>query len=296
MTGRSWWAVLASTLGRLPSPEAISSKAVSYQHIQIETDGHIGWLWLNRPEKMNAFSADLWEDLPRAVEELGVRPEVRVIVAAGRGRAFTVGIDLNMLGDLAPGGGSPAAAKHALFRRLKELQGSFTALERSPVPVIAAVHGWCIGAGMDLITACDIRLAAADAVFSVRETRMAMVADMGTLERLPKVVSAGHVAELVYTGKDIDAARAEQMGLVNQVYSDQESLMAGAGEWAEQVAANSPMAVQGAKAVLSAEEGRSVSEALDYVALWNAAFLESEDLYEAMAAFMERRPPRFAGN
>ena len=270
--------------------------AVSYQHIQIEADGHIGWLWLNRPEKMNAFSPDLWEDLPRAVAELGARPEVRVIVVAGRGRAFTVGIDLNMLGDLAPSGGSPAAAKLALFRRLKELQQTFTSLERSSVPVIAAVHGWCIGAGMDLITACDIRLAATDAVFSVRETRMAMVADMGTLERLPKVVSAGHVAELVYTGKDIDAARAEQMGLVNQVYSDQESLMAGAREWAEQIAANSPMAVQGAKAVLSAEEGRSVTEALDYVALWNAAFLESEDLYEAMAAFMERRPPRFTGN
>ena len=270
--------------------------AVSYQHIQIETDGHIGWLWLNRPEKMNAFSADLWEDLPRAVEELGTRPEVRVIVVAGRGRAFTVGIDLNMLGDLAPKGESPVAAKQAFFRRLKELQQTFTSLERSPVPVIAAVQGWCIGAGMDLITACDIRLAAADAVFSVRETRMAMVADMGTLERLPKVVSAGHVAELVYTGKDIDAARAEQMGLVNQVYSDQESLMAGAREWAEQIAANSPLAVQGAKAVLSAEEGRSVTEALDYVALWNAAFLESEDLYEAMAAFMERRPPRFTGN
>ena len=296
MTGRSWWAVLASTLGRLPSREAIFSKAVSYQHIQIETDGHIGWLWLNRPEKMNAFSPDLWEDLPRAVAELGARPEVRVIVVAGCGRAFTVGIDLNMLGELAPKGESPVAVKQALFRRLKELQGTFTSLERSPVPVIAAVHGWCIGAGMDLITACDIRLAAADAVFSVRETRMAMVADMGTLERLPKVVSAGHVAELVYTGKDIDAVRAEQMGLVNQVYSDQESLMAGAREWAEQIAANSPLAVQGAKAVLSAEEGRSVTEALDYVALWNAAFLESEDLYEAMAAFMERRPPRFTGN
>ncbi len=276
--------------------ESLSFVDVYYNHIQTKTEGHIGWLWLNRPDKMNAFSPDLWEDLPRAVAELGARPEVRVIVVAGRGRAFTVGIDLKMLGELAPRGGSPAAIKQALFRRLKQLQETFTALERSPVPVIAAVHGWCIGAGMDLITACDIRLAAADAVFSVRETRMAMVADMGTLERLPKVVSAGHVAELVYTGKDIDAARAEQMGLVNQVYSDQESLMAGAKEWAELVASNSPLAVQGAKAVLSAEEGRSVREALDYVALWNTAFLESDDLAEAMAAFMDRRPPRFTGS
>ena len=269
---------------------------MSYKHIQIETEGHIGWLWLDRPDKMNAFSPDLWEDLPRAVEELGANPEVRVMVVAGRGRAFTVGIDLNMLGELMPRGESPVAVRRALFRRLKELQRTFSALESSPVPVIAAVHGWCIGAGMDLITACDIRLASSDAVFSVRETRMAMVADMGTLERLPRVVSAGHVAELVYTGKDIDAARAEQIGLVNQVYADAEALMEGARTWATQIASNSPLAVQGAKAVLSAEEGRSVTEALDYVALWNTAFLESHDLAEAMAAFMERRPPRFTGD
>jgi enoyl-CoA hydratase len=269
---------------------------VSYQHIQIETEGHIGWLWLNRPQKLNAFSPDLWEDLPRAVEELCTSPEVRVVVVAGRGRAFTVGIDLTMLGDLTPATGSPAAIKRALFFRLKELQQTFSSLESCPVPVIAAVHGWCLGAGMDLVTACDLRLAASDAVFSVRETRMAMVADMGTLERLPKLVSAGHVAELVYTGKDIDAARAEHMGLVNQVYPDQEMLLAGAREWAGQIAANSPLAVQGAKAVLGAEQGRSVSEALDYVALWNTAFLESDDLNEAVASFLERRPPHFTGN
>ncbi len=269
---------------------------MSYRHIQTETDGHIGWLWLNRPHKLNAFSADLWEDLPRAVEELGSDRRVRVIVVAGRGRAFTVGIDLNMLSSLAPPEGSPAAVKQALFRRLKELQKTFSSLASSPVPVIAAVHGWCLGAGMDLITACDIRLASSDAVFSVRETRMAIVADMGTLERLPQVVSKGHVAELVYTGKDIDAGRAHHMGLVNEVYTDVDALLAGAREWALQIAANSPLAVQGAKAVLSAEQGRSVSEALDYVALWNTAFLESDDLGEAVAAFLEGRPPRFTGN
>ncbi len=270
--------------------------AVSYKHIEIETEGNVGWLWLNRPHKMNAFSPDLWEDLPRAVEELSARSEVRVIIVTGRGRAFTVGIDLTMLGDLAPTHGSPAAVKRALFLRLKELQKTFSSLESCAVPVIAAVHGWCLGAGMDLITACDIRLAASDALFSVRETRMAMVADMGTLERLPRLVSAGHVAELVYTGKDIDAARAEQMGLVNQVYPDRKALLVGAAEWAGQIASNSPLAVQGAKAVLAAEQGRSVGEALDYVALWNTAFLESDDLNEAVAAFMERRSPRFTGN
>ncbi len=269
---------------------------MSYRHIQIETRGQVGWLWLNRPDKMNALSPDLWEDLPRAVEELVAESGVRVMVVAGRGRSFTVGIDLNMLGELMPDTGSVAAINRTLYLRLKELQKTFSSLEACPVPVIAAVHGWCIGAGMDLITACDIRLAASDAVFSVRETRMAMVADMGTLERLPGLVSSGHVAELVYTGKDIGANRAEQIGLVNQVYPDQQALLSGAREWAEQIASNSPWAVQGAKAVLAAERGRSVSEALDYVALWNTAFLQSDDLGEALAAFQERRPPRFTGD
>ena len=270
--------------------------AVSYQHIQIETDGHIGWLWLNRPEKMNAFSPDLWEDLPPAVAELGARPEVRVIVVAGRGRAFTVGIDLNMLGGLAPRGGSPAAAKHALFRRLKELQGTFTALERSPVPgnrrgarvVHRGGHGSDHRLRHPLGRSRRGVLGAGDPDGDGGRHGNPGAAAQGGLGG-----SCGGIG-LHREGYRRDPRRTD--GLVNQVYPDSETLMTGAREWAEQIAANSPLAVQGSKAVLSAEEGWTVTEALDYVALWNTAFLESEDLYEAMAAFMERRPPRFTGN
>jgi len=148
---------------------------------------------------------------------------------------------------------------------------------------------------VDLIAACDIRLASADAIFSVREAKVAIVADLGSLQRLPAIIGAGHVAELAFTGKDIDAERARAIGLVNDLSVDVEGLMKAAYELAGEIAANSPIAVQGTKAVLAANEGRTVAEGLDYVATWNAGMLASDDLVEAMTAFMERRPPRFTG-
>jgi enoyl-CoA hydratase len=161
--------------------------------------------------------------------------------------------------------------------------------------VIAAVHGYCIGGGVDLIAACDIRLASADAVFSVREAKMAIVADLGSLQRLPAIINAGHLAELAYTGKDISAERAREIGLVNDVAPDVAGVHKAAQTLALEIAANSPLAVQGTKAVLVANEGRSVAEGLDYVATWNAGMLASDDLTEAVTAFMEKRPPKFTG-
>jgi enoyl-CoA hydratase len=148
---------------------------------------------------------------------------------------------------------------------------------------------------MDLITACDIRVASADAIFSVRETRIAMVADVGTLQRLPRVIGDGPARELVFTGRDIDAARALAIGLVNEVLPDPAAMHARALALAQEIAANSPLAVQGSKQVLGFAARREIDANLDYVAVWNSAFLHSEDLGEAMRAFMERRPPKFRG-
>jgi enoyl-CoA hydratase len=161
--------------------------------------------------------------------------------------------------------------------------------------VIAAIPGYCIGGGVDLAAACDIRVASADATFSVRETRMAMVADLGSLQRLPRIIGKGHVSELAYTGRDITAERAAQIGLVNDVAPDAEGVLALAHELAVAIAANSPLAVQGTKAVLTAGEDRSVADGLDYVATWNATALSSDDLTEAMVAFLEKRPAQFTG-
>lgn len=268
---------------------------MDYAHISVEVREGVGWLWLDRPEKRNALSPEMWDDIPSAMAALSEDDEVRVVVVAGRGPAFTVGIDLAMLASLSPSGRSQTEGKKGVYREIKRLQQTMTVFAESPKPALAAVHGYCLGAGIDLITACDIRLAAADAVFSVRETRLALVADVGTLQRLPGIIAAGHVAELAYTGKDIGADRAWEIGLVNDVYPDTEALHAAAGALAADIASNSPLAVQGTKAVLRAGAEMTTEQALDHVALWNAAFLHSSDLEEAMTAHSERRPPKFTG-
>lgn len=263
----------------------------------VERDGHVATLWLDSPERRNAMGPDFFDDLPRAMEELSDDEDVRAVVVAAKGPAFTVGLDLKTMGSgLTAGESSKAAGARRFHRAAKRLQGAISSVADCPKPVIAAVHGWCIGGGVDLITAADVRLCAADARFSVRETKMAIVADLGTLTRLPRVIAAGHVAELAYTGKDVDADRALRIGLVNDVLPDVDTLHKAAWEMAAEIAANSPLVVQGTKQVLRACEDRPVAEGLDYVAAWNAGHLQSNDLIEAMAAFMEKRPPQFKGD
>lgn len=268
---------------------------MGYDHVEIDAKDGVGWLWLNRPDKLNALSEDMWADIPTAVAELDADESVRVIVVAGRGTAFTVGIDLTMLGSFQVDGRSDAEKRANQYREIKRLQQTMSAFADSPKPTIAAVHGYCLGAGIDLITACDIRIASADATFSVRETKMGLVADVGTMQRLPKVIAPGHVAELVFTGRDIGATEATRIGLVNRTHEDADAVFAAAQELAEEIAANSPLVVQGAKRVLAAEADMSIEAALDHMALWNSSFLMSNDLNEAMMAFMEKRPPKFTG-
>jgi enoyl-CoA hydratase len=270
--------------------------------LSIHVDGHIATLWLDRPEKRNAMGPDFWSDLPRAMAAIGADPDLRVVVVAARGPHFSVGLDLVAMAGLtgtsdAGDGATRSMASRARSGRAEiiRLQAAVTAVADCPLPVIAAVHGYCIGGGVDLIAACDIRLASADALFSVREAKVAIVADLGSLQRLPAIIGQGHVAELAYTGKDITAARAESIGLVNEVHPDADGVLAGARRLAAEIAANSPLAVQGTKAVMVASADRSVADGLEYVATWNAGFLASDDLAEAMRAFMEKRQAEFTG-
>jgi enoyl-CoA hydratase len=273
--------------------------------LTVERDGPVATVWLDRPEARNAMGQDLWRDLPRAMAAVGADTTVRAVVVAAKGPHFSVGLDLKAMGSMLTDGGhasdgaSSAASMAARARGARtevlRLQGAITAVARCPKPVVAAVHGYCIGGGVDLIAACDIRLASADAVFSVREAKMAIVADLGSLQRLPAIIGPGHLAELAYTGKDISAERAKEIGLLNDLAADAEGVQKAAHALAAEIAANSPLAVQGTKAVLAANEGRTVAEGLDYVATWNAGMLASEDLTEAVVAFMEKRPPNFTG-
>jgi enoyl-CoA hydratase len=271
----------------------------SSEVLTLEIDAHVATLWLDREEARNAMGSALWRDLPRAAQAVASDPNVRVLVIAAKGPHFTVGLDLKEFG----GGfasvsksSSKAASSAQAYRAVREMQASVTSIAQLNVPVIAAVHGYCIGGGVDLISACDVRLCTTDTMFSVRETKIAIVADLGSLQRLPKIINAGHLAELAYTGKDVNAARALEIGLVNAVYDNGAELFAGARALALEIAQNSPLAVQGTKAVLRANDGRSVDEGLEFVARWNTMYLQSNDLREAMMAFMEKRPPVFNGD
>ena len=273
--------------------------------LAIERQGQVATLWLDRAGQRNALGPDFWRDLPLAMAELSADDDIRVVVVAARGKHFSVGLDLKSLA--APGGllgdapvgddaSASAAGRARGFRHdVLRLQAAVSSVADCPKPVIACVHGYCLGGGVDLVAACDIRIASLDAVFSVRETKVAIVADLGSLQRLPRIIGAGHVAELAFTGKDISASRAKEIGLVNDVAPDADGALAAARELATEIAANSPLAVQGAKAVLRFGDGTTVGEGLDYVATWNAGHIASDDLTEAMTAFFEKRPPKFTG-
>lgn len=261
--------------------------------ITLEVTDRVATVTLTRPTMLPSFFGEL-EGLFRS---LGGDREVRAVVVRSTSKAFSYGLDLaaafQELGPHLAGGG--AGSRMDLLAMIGRLQGAFNAVAASPVPVIAAVHGLCIGGGLDLISACDIRLASADARISLRETKIAIVADLGSLQRLPAIIGQGHTRELAFTGKDVTAARAKEIGLVNEIYADRAALHDAAQAMAAEIAANPPLTVRGVKQVLDHGEGKTVAEGLAYVAAWNAAFLASEDLGEALQAFAEKRAPNYKG-
>ena len=266
--------------------------------LRVERKDGVAEVTLLGPGKGNAMGPDFWRELPVVFGELDADPEVHAVVLTGDGPNFSYGLDLpammtgwaELLTD-----GALAGSRTELLRDIRRLQASIGSVAACRKPVVAAVSGWCIGGGVDLIAAADIRLAAADARFSVREVKVAIVADLGSLQRLAGIIGEGHLRELAFTGADVDAARAVRIGLVNDVYGDRDAVLGAARELAAAIAANPPLVVQGVKDVLNAAREPSVADGLRYVAAWNAAFLPSHDLGEAVQAFLERRPPRFTG-
>ena len=250
---------------------------------------------LNRPDKSNAMNDAMWQEIRAAFEWADAAPEVRVAILSGEGRNFCAGIDLSLLAGIQQHIAHPdgARSREALRRLILDLQDCLTSLERCRKPVIAAIHGACVGGAVDLVTCCDMRYASAEAVFSVREIDVGMVADVGTLQRLPRLVGEGIARELAYTGRNVDASEATAIGLVNRVFGSPETLTAGVRELAATIAAKSPLAIRGIKEVMNYSRDHTVADGLAFVAAWNAAQLISGDLQEAMAAQRERRPPRF---
>lgn len=269
-----------------------------YESLSVDITDHVAQVTLLGPGKGNAMGPAFWNELPVVFRALDADPQVRAIVLTGSGRNFSYGLDLAAMGDtLGPmmADGALARPRADFHARLKTMQDSITAVADCRTPTIASVHGWCIGGGVDLISAVDIRYASADAKFSVREVKLAIVADVGSLARLPLILSDGHLRELALTGKDITAARAEKIGLVNDVYDDADAALAAARATAADIAGNPPLVVQGIKDVLDEQRTADVAASLRYVAAWNSAFLPSKDLTEGISAMFAKRPPEFTG-
>ena len=260
---------------------------------KIEIDGHIAWLTLNRPEKRNTMGLAFFEEIGNLFEDFDSDPNVRVVIIKAEGKSFSAGTDLKEAATLL--GQGSADGRERMRKDIAALQRAFTKIERCRKPVIAAIHRHCIGGGVDMICACDIRLATTDAVFSIRETRIGIIADVGTLQRLPYIIGQGWFRELALTGRDFSAQEALQIGLVTRICDDRPTLYEEAKQLAAQIAACPPLTVQGTKEVINYSRDNGIEAGLQYVAQKNAAALPSGDLMEAVTAFMEKREPVFKG-
>jgi enoyl-CoA hydratase/carnithine racemase len=268
---------------------------MQFETLAVGLDQHIATVRLNRPDKANAINATMWQEIRRAFAWADDTPEVRVVILEGEGRLFTAGIDLQMFATLAPQqpGGCDARTREALRRSILDLQDTLTSLERCRKPVLAAIHGACVGGGIDLITCADMRYCSADAYFTIKEIDIGMTADVGTLQRLPRLIGEGMARELAYTGRKVDGAEAREMRLVNQVFDSREALEAGVRAIAATIAAKSPLSIRGTKEMITYARDHTVADGLNYIATWNAAMLMSHDLQEAMSANAAKRPPAF---
>lgn len=267
--------------------------------LDVTQDGAIAQVTLLGPGKGNAMGPDFWTELPAVFRQLDADESVRAVVITGSGTNFSYGLDLaayatTWSGMLAEDGGL-ARPRSRFHEQIRAMQAALDAVAECRKPVAAAISGWCIGGGVDLIAACDVRYASRDARFSVREVRVGIVADLGSLQRLPAIIGDGHLRELALTGQDIGAERAARIGLVNDVLDDANTTVKAAHDFVSRCAANPPLVVQGIKQVLDADRSARVAAGLKYVAAWNSAFLPSQDLSEAMTAFMQRRDPDFTG-
>lgn len=263
--------------------------------IALSLDQGIAEIRLNRPDKSNAMNDAMWQEIRLAFDWVDATPAARVAILAGEGRNFCAGIDLSMLGSIQQRIAHPdgARSREALRRLILDLQDCLSSLERCRKPVLAAIQGACVGGALDLVTCCDMRYASPEAIFSIKEIDLGMVADVGTLQRLPRLIGDGMARELAYTGRNVDAAEAERLGLVNRVFASPEALTAGVRALAATIATKSPLATRGLKEVMNYSREHSVADGLNHVASWNAAMLLSGDLNEAMLAQRERRAAKF---
>ena len=274
---------------------------MSYNCFEVSIENHIAHVVMTRPEKRNSITADFWRELPAIIRDIDQGAKARVIVISSTGPHYCAGLDLSSFG----GGGRQALSEPekkqrrlqagaAFYPQVLRTQQSFNCLEEARIPVLVCIQGGAIGGGVDLAVACDIRYATADAFLCIQETNIGMTADVGTFPRLVKLIPEGYVREMAYTGRRVPAAEAKAMGLINEVYPDHDAMLAAVMGVAAEIASKAPLAVYGCKRMINYARDHSTADGLDYIAIWNTTFLQTEEIQEALAANAEGRPGNFA--
>lgn len=273
---------------------------MSYSCFDVTISDNVAHLVLNRPEKRNSMVPEFWSELPSIVHDIDNHSKARVIVISSTGPHFSSGMDISAFSQNPALEGDSARAEEERIRHgatfmdtASHLQESFSALENCRIPVLAAIQGGCIGGGVDMVTACDMRYATEDAFVCIQEINIGMTADVGTFPRLIKLIPEGIVRELAYTGRRMPASEAQQCGLVNRVYADQETMLGEVLAIAAEIARKAPLAVHGSKRMINYARDHSTADTLDYIAVWNSSMLQGKEMQEAMQANMEKRPGHF---
>ena len=263
----------------------------------VEIADHVAHIKLNRPDKLNAMNRAFWHELPAIVADINDNARARCIVISSTGKHFSAGMDLSVFTDGSSMISAPAMDHairgEALRRHIKHLQETFSCLEQARMPVLAAIQGGCIGGAVDLTSACDIRYATADAFFCIQEINIGITADVGTFPRLCKLMPEGQVRELAYTGRRMPAARAQAIGLVNEVYPDHAAMMKAVMATAHEIASKNPVAVSGSKVMINYARDHSIDDALDYIAVWQTGMLAREHMKEAFESQAQKRPAKY---
>ena len=271
---------------------------MSYRCFDVNVDEQVAHIVLNRPEKRNSMIPEFWDELPAIVEELDAGALARAIVISSTGPHFSAGLDLSAFDPASGMGGlseQPTQRQHGarFYQMVRHMQHTFSCLEQCRMPVLAAIQGGCIGGGVDLVTACDLRYASEDAFLTIFEINVGMTADVGTFPRIVKLIPEGVARELAYTGRRMPAAEAQALGLVNRVYADHQSLLDGVLEIAREIASKPPLAVYGCKRMITYARDHNTADGLDYIGIWNASMLQPEEMMEAIRAKTEKRDGKF---
>jgi enoyl-CoA hydratase len=267
----------------------------TYQTLTVDISHKVAHIVLNRPEALNSMNVDFWHEFPSVIDDINNQSAARAIVISSTGKHFSAGMDLAVFSANGTNDNIELGRKHDQLRRLVlKLQDCFSVLETARMPVLVAIQGGCIGGAVDMVTAADCRYCTQDAFFSIEETKLGMTADVGTLQRLPKLISIGLVKELAYTGRRMPAEEAKRAGLVNQVYDDQETMITAVLAIAAEIAARSPLAVTGCKEMINYARDHSVQDSLQYMAVWQSGMFQPQnDMMEIFKAKAQNRAPEF---